>query len=754
MAAGTERGAEVSKAATTPRAVLLFTAGLAATAVVAALVNRALFPAAAVDWAWLLPAVALLVAGASLQIRFRYRNDIEALDLFEAALLPVLFAFPGWVVVPAVFVANAIAETIRRNEPVKGAFNAVQWTTASAAGALTYAALRDDHSLTATNLAALSAAMVVVLLVNHLAFAGVLAIVQQHSLPQVLKGLQEIIVPGWLIGGGLNLAFGVLFVAAYDWSPALLPLFFVPLIALNWAGAAYAAARADELRLQALHGASSELSAAVDPMDKVERFLNEARTCFEAEAAELILVDPSGEVIQRVATGATPLSHALTELLLALDEPARLTPQTGQHGWRDCLAAPLFDHAQRIGVLVTYNRSGLEGFEDGELAVLGALADDVVAALQRGRLLQQVMDERSKLRGIVENASDGIFTVDVNGTVLSWNPAFEAVTGYAATEVVGRRDLGVLRPRDADGRDVILERWSEDRDDPPADLQVLTRAGELRWLSCTYSRVTGEDGEVESLIVMARDVTKMRDIERLRDDFVATVSHELRTPLSPIKGWASTLLQFGDKLDETERQTALRSILRQSQRLERLIVNLLEVSKIEHGAGDSEPADVDIASVVERVIADFRAASPHRTFHVDGPGEPVWGHAKELWVEQILTNLVSNAVKYSPDDKPVEVTIEPALDCVRVVVVDSGYGIPSHELDRVFERFHRGRETGTQTGTGLGLYIARHLAKEIGGDVSVQSVLGRGSRFTLEVPVVTRVIDVRRSVEVVDLEAS
>jgi signal transduction histidine kinase len=100
------------------------------------------------------------------------------------------------------------------------------------------------------------------------------------------------------------------------------------------------------------------------------------------------------------------------------------------------------------------------------------------------------------------------------------------------------------------------------------------------------------------------------------------------------------------------------------------------------------------------------------------------------------------------------VTVEPARDSVRVVVVDHGCGIPAHELERVFERFHRGRDVGTQTGTGLGLYIARQLAHEIGGDVSVQSVLGRGSRFTLEIPAVARVIDVRSPASTVHLEAS
>jgi PAS domain S-box-containing protein len=403
--------------------------------------------------------------------------------------------------------------------------------------------------------------------------------------------------------------------------------------------------------------------------------------------------------------------------------------------------------------LCTYNRTGLEGFEDGELAVLGALAADVVAALQRGELVQRVVDERQKLGDIVGRASDGIFTIAVDGTVSSWNPAMEEITGHEAEGVLGRAELGLLRPRDADGRDVIFERWAEGGTAPPAELQVLTRAGERRWLSCSYSRAAGPEGLGDSLVVIARDVTKVREVERLREDFVATVSHELRTPLAPIKGWASTLLQYGDRLDEDERQSAMQSILRQAQRLERLIVNLLEVSKIEHGVFEVPDADADVEVVVGRVVGDFQAASPGRHFDVAVRG-PLWARAKELWLEQILTNLVSNAVKYSPETEAVEIAVCRRSGRIQVSVTDNGYGIPTHDLERVFERFYRVRETTTQTGTGLGLYIARQLAKEMDGTISVESVLGRGSRFLLDLPAAPRVVDVRSTPEVIGLEAS
>jgi signal transduction histidine kinase len=231
---------------------------------------------------------------------------------------------------------------------------------------------------------------------------------------------------------------------------------------------------------------------------------------------------------------------------------------------------------------------------------------------------------------------------------------------------------------------------------------------------------------------------------------VATVSHELRTPLSPIKGWASTLLQFGDTLEPEERRAAIQSILRQSQRLERLIVNLLEVSKIEHGMLEAADADVDVTVIARRIVDDFERTTPDRVFTVDA-GVPFVARAKELWVEQIVTNLISNAIKYSREGQPIAVKVSHVGERVRVAVEDQGCGIPPHEIERVFERFHRVRETTTQTGTGLGLYIARQLAEEMDGTISVESVPGQGSTFVLDLPAVPRLIDVRSAPKVVGL---
>src|SRR3954451_22919840 len=212
MAAGTDTpDAAMKQPASVPRSVLAFTAVLAAVALASAAVHLALFGTRAMSMAWVPVFGAVLCAAASFQIRFRYRDEIEALDLFEAVLAPVLFAYSGWIAVALVVAANVIAEVLRRNTPVKGAFNVAQWAAAAGVGALVYSSLRQGSTLDAHNVGALAVSLIVVLVINHLAFATVVALVQRHSLGSVLTGLREVIVPGWIIGGGLNLAFGFLF---------------------------------------------------------------------------------------------------------------------------------------------------------------------------------------------------------------------------------------------------------------------------------------------------------------------------------------------------------------------------------------------------------------------------------------------------------------------------------------------------------------------------------------------------------------
>ena len=183
-------------------------------------------------------------------------------------------------------------------------------------------------------------------------------------------------------------------------------------------------------------------------------------------------------------------------------------------------------------------------------------------------------------------------------------------------------------------------------------------------------------------------------------------------------------------------------MLRQSERLERLITNLLQVSKVERGVTEQHDRVVDVDQVAAKVVDDYRAAHPTRHFRLSRPSGQATARGDEMWVEQILGNLLSNAVKYSPADEPIEVTVRMTSGDVTVSVADRGPGIPTQERESIFERFHRlgDHMTRAQGGAGLGLYIARQLAQSIGGTLDVDGEPGKGTVFTLRLPASDRLV--------------
>ena len=704
-------------------------------------------------WWAVAPFVVLLAAAEYLLVRFVYRGEVDALNLFEAALAPALVALPGAVVVFTVAVAQAGVAVVRRNEPRKALFNAAQWMAAAGIGSLVFTALRRGAGgLSASDLPALLAALTVVSICNQSAFTNVMRLVKRESWRRTFAGLQPVVLPGWVGGWAVNTAFGVLFAIGYTTTPWALPFFFVPLVLLNWASRGFATARTDRLRLAGLQRATHVLAAPIDPREAVPAFLAEVLHGFEVETVELVRVvggrrwayrmrrgtDPEPSPVELVAVEGGITGALLDEarvLRIGADEDSSLARLLAAGGHRDGAAAPMLAGDRVVGAVCVFDRSGAEGFEDGELAVLAALAGEAADAFQRADLLAAVLDERRKLAAIVDNTSDGILALDDDGVVQTWNPGLEAITGHAAETMGGRAHIGVLRARDAAGHDVLLELWAAGTVELPTDLQIVAADGTTRWLSCTYTRVPPKGDQRGLLVVMARDVTRVHELDRLKEDFVATVSHELRTPLTPIKGFANMLLGDGGQLDDVGRRTAAQSILRCAQRLERLIVNLLEVSRVESSVIDVRDGVVQLAPVVDRVVDEFRAAFPARLIAVDLEDDTA-ARGHELWIEQILSNLLSNAVKYAAEG-PVEVVVRHDADAVELAVVDHGPGVPEHEFERIFERFERLDQAQQQAGTGLGLYIARELAHAMKGTLAVSAGVDGGAVFILRLAAAT-----------------
>jgi signal transduction histidine kinase len=268
------------------------------------------------------------------------------------------------------------------------------------------------------------------------------------------------------------------------------------------------------------------------------------------------------------------------------------------------------------------------------------------------------------------------------------------------------------------------------------DASVLNKEGLARWIRYAHAPIIAADGDMDADVVVVRDVTRERQTDELKADFVASVSHELRTPLTPIKGFLMTLLREDRDFALDRRREYYKLMLLQSQRLERLIEDLLEVTRLEAGAGLVDATAVDAVDLVRQVVDRFTSEDADRVVHVVAPGHAVYCRGDWMRIDQVLGNLLSNALRYAPPHEPVEVRLVPQGREVVFEVRDWGPGIPIDEQSRIFERFHRvghymTREPG---GAGLGLYLAKRLVEAMGGRIWVSSRLGHGSVFSFALP--------------------
>ena len=723
----------------TPRSVFVLIAALAAAAIGIATVAPG---GAGPSWV-VLPLLAALTVAGMLQVDFSLGRDVRAVDLFEVVLVPILYLFAGPVVVATTAVAKAVSQHRLGVAPVKAAFNVAQWSFAAAVASVVYHQLAGDDFGAPRSLLVLYVALLAAVVVNELAIIAVLRLARGMRVRDVLRESAPQYGVTWMVAS-VTAAFGLLLAVAVASAPATAPLILAPLAFLHWGHRAYFALRADHARLEGLHRAADALALPMDPRDALGTFAEEVRSAFASDAVELVLFDerllvrsgsePAGGDDMARELAAQLIESGVTGRVSVDDAEAEVAAALLAAGRHDVLVTPIVQGGSTIGALCSYDRAGFEGFEEGEDAVLRALAAALARSLEKSDLLTEVVDERRKLSEIVDRSSDGIFTIGAGGLISTWNPAMETITGYKASEMVGAPSFAALRPRDGKGEPVWLERWEDGRTRPP-ELEVVTRDGHERWLGCSYAVA----GDGATLVVVARDITRAREIERLKDDFVATVSHELRTPLTAISGFTTLLLEPGAGLPEETRIEALSRIRRSAHRLERLVFNLLEVTRIEANRGASaKTVPIDVDEVVAHVVEEVEESWPDRQLIVThGRARGAKAIGSLLSVERILVNLLSNALTYAHDD-PIEVHVTDAGGSeggVVISVTDHGPGIPEQAQSRVFERFERLNTDDQQAGTGLGLYIAKQLAENMGAKLTLQSRVGEGSTFSLHLPV-------------------
>jgi two-component system phosphate regulon sensor histidine kinase PhoR len=338
---------------------------------------------------------------------------------------------------------------------------------------------------------------------------------------------------------------------------------------------------------------------------------------------------------------------------------------------------------------------------------------------------------QAKFDGILASMAEGVLVIDSKGEIVLMNPSLRKTFLIDQTPE-GKRPLEVIRNVKIQE---IVERTLQNKEKIISEELTLT-VPEERFLKVNAVPIEW-DGENEGAILVFHDITELRRLERIRQDFVANVSHELRTPISSIKGYAETLLDGA--IDDKENLRKFVEIIdRDSQRLAGLIDDLLDLAKIESGKMKMTLQSLDIREVIRRTLSIIEKQAQAKSLDIscEFPENVPEVLGDETRLSQVVLNLLDNAIKYTPQGGQIGIEVLAAYPFVQVNVADTGLGIPDKDLSRVFERFYRvdkarSRELG---GTGLGLSIVKHIVQSHGGEVWVKSQLEKGSIFSFIIP--------------------
>jgi two-component system phosphate regulon sensor histidine kinase PhoR len=365
---------------------------------------------------------------------------------------------------------------------------------------------------------------------------------------------------------------------------------------------------------------------------------------------------------------------------------------------------------------------------------------DNLKALVRERT-EKVDAEKELLSVTFSSMGDGVIVVDPEKRIVLFNRVAEIIAGWEFERVQDRALDEIFHIVDERTRqkvespvDKVLK---SSKAELGADFEVLLAMdGSERPIASKAAPIRSTDGAVTGIVMVFRDVAREREIERLKQDFISSISHELRTPLTSIKAYTETILSDSDMPEETKRQF-LGIIDEESNRLAGLIEGLLEISRIESGTMKIVREPVDIIAVARRVLTALQALADKKNIRLVSNinDDLAIFEGDEDKIQSALTNLVNNAIKFTPRDGRVCVSVRQRDDQLVMRVSDTGMGIPKEALPRIFDRFYRVPHPGKHIqGTGLGLAIVRKIVTMHGGRIEVESELNRGTTFTIFLP--------------------
>jgi len=342
-------------------------------------------------------------------------------------------------------------------------------------------------------------------------------------------------------------------------------------------------------------------------------------------------------------------------------------------------------------------------------------------------LFQTISSREGQLDTILSSMDDGVVAVNMRREVILANRAAADLFDLPP-DVIGQNIFEATRHEELTR---ILEKTMDSRETFTSEVRA--RPGSEQTIAITSSPLQDQKGKIQGAVAVMRDVTSLRHLEQMRQEFVSNVSHELRTPLTSIKGFVETLLN-GHLEDKQLLERFLNIIAAETDRMIALINDLLDLSRIESGKLKINRAAVDMKKVFDDTVLLLQSRAEEKRIELtNNIYDPVIVEGDEKLLRQVALNLVDNGVKYTPEGGRVWIEAEQGLDYVEFIVADTGVGIASEHLDRIFERFYRvdkgrSRQTG---GTGLGLAIVKHIIDRHKGTIAVESRVGKGTKIRI-----------------------
>ena len=487
--------------------------------------------------------------------------------------------------------------------------------------------------------------------------------------------------------------------------------------------------------LTILYGISKSVTSLLDLDRLLARIVEATMYVTRAEETSLFLLDETTQGLQLRSVQsvgdreARPVRKSTDDTVVreVMDTGrAALIPIAGTHEPpppESRLAVPLRARGGTIGVLHASRKMAMEPFSDRDRYQLSLLADYAAIAIENARLFAEVEEQRSKLETILIGSEDLIIVTDELGLVLLANPAAMDAFSLEMEEMIGNPLLEVAGSEALD-RLFNLPLISNG----VRNLEVPLIDGR------TFYASLSPVADVGWALIM-RDISHLRELDKMKSDFVAAITHDLRSPLTAIQGSLALLPELGELTDE--QQEFAERAMRNAEHMDTLIRNLLDIGRIEAGL-EMEMEPIRLDAVIEEVVANLlgaarskglilKAVVPH-----DVP--PVRGNHTRLM--QVMTNLLDNAIRYTTCGGKITVRVENDGDHVTVSVSDTGVGIPTHAKARIFDKFYRveGVETRELEGTGLGLATVKSIVEKHGGQISVKSTEGEGSTFYFSLP--------------------